>query len=651
MNDAILIVDDSVTVRMNLAEAFHAAGLNALPCGSIAEARQALAGGGVGVVVLDVNLPDGDGVDFLRELRASAEGANAGVMMLSTAAEIGDRIRGMTTGADDYVGKPYDASYVVAKARELMRGRRGATPMDRPPCVLVVDDSLTYREHLREALEDAGYAVVTAVDGEEGLRLAADRRPNAIIVDSMMPGIDGATLVRRVRLDAALRGIPCLLLTAGEDRGAELQAYDAGVDAFVRKEGDVDLVLAKLAAMLRRASQAELHDTASLAGPKRILAVDDSMTYLQELAGSLREDGYEVIPARSGEEALQLLAVQAVDCILLDLMMPGLSGRETCSLIKAAPGLRDIPLIMLTAIDDRATMLEGLGAGADDYIQKSSELQVLKARMQAQLRRKQFEDENRRIRDELQKSTLEIAEARAERELAAARAALIGELEQKNEELEAFTYSVSHDLRAPLRSIDGFSQALSEDYAGQLDDRGQGYLQRVRAAAQRMGDLIDDLLQLSRINRLNLSRGRIDLSALARLVAAELASHDPSRSIEIKIADGLTIEADEHLMRIVLENLIGNAIKFTGKVEHPRIEVGVEAQADGPAWFVRDNGIGFDMAYAGKLFGVFQRLHTQDEFPGTGIGLASVQRILHRHGGHVWADAQPNGGAAFYFRI
>ncbi|MDP3852766.1 response regulator [Phenylobacterium sp.] len=650
MRDAVLVVDDSMTVRMDLAEAFAAAGLEALPCASIAEARLALAGGRIGVVVLDVLLPDGDGVEFLSELRASAMGSDAGVMMLSTEAEIGDRIRGLRTGADEYVGKPYDTGYVVTKAREMLKLRRGAAVPTRQS-ILIIDDSVTFREHLREALEQAGYAVLVAGDGEEGLRVAADQRPSAIVVDGIMPGIGGATVVRRVRLDAALRGIPCLLLTALEDGGVELQAYDAGADAFVRKEDNVELILAKLAAMLRRSSQPPSEETASLMGPKRILAVDDSITYLQELAAALRDEGYDVVLARSGEEALQLLAVQPVDCILLDLLMPGLSGRETCGLIKAAPGLRDIPLIMLTAVDDRSAMLEGLGAGADDYIQKSSELQVLKARMRAQLRRKQFEDENRRIREELQRTTLEIAEARSERALAEVRAALIQELERKNEELEAFTYSVSHDLRSPLRSIDGFSQALLEDYADKLDDKGRGYLRRVRGAAQRMGELIDDLLQLSQINRMNLTLRPVDLSALARLVAADLSSQDPGRTVEVSTSDGLVIKADAQLMRIVLENLLGNAFKFTGKVSQPKVEIGMEQLADGPAYFVRDNGVGFDMNFADRLFGVFQRLHTQNDFPGTGIGLATVQRIMHRLGGRAWAESQPDAGATFYFRV
>ncbi|CAN7361582.1 response regulator [Phenylobacterium sp. LjRoot225] len=650
MTGSVLIVDDSITVRMDLAEAFAAAGLEALVCGSLAEAREILAETQVGVIILDVLLPDGDGVQFLSEIRASPGSADTGVLLLSTEAEVRDRVRGLRSGADEYVGKPYDAQNVVKRARELL----GAGRNDRDSTnalVLVIDDSATVREQLRDALAYAGYDILLAVDGEQGLRVAADRRPNAIIVDGVLPGIDGATVIRRLRLDSALRGTPCLLLTAQADRSAELQAYEAGADAFVHKEDNVDLVLAKLAAMLRQSSQSGPEESASLLAPKRILAVDDSMTHLQELAAALRDEGYDVALAQSGEEALELLGVQPIDCILLDLVMPGLGGRETCEQIKAAPALRDIPLIMLTAIEDRAAMLEALDAGADDYIQKSGEWQVLKARLQAQLRRKQFEDENRRIRDELMMSTLEITEARAARELAETRATLVAELERKNDELEAFTYSVSHDLRAPLRSIDGFSQALLEDYGDRLDDKGQGYLHRVRSAAQRMGELIDDMLQLTRINRMNLDRQRIDLSGLARLVIADLRDQEPDNPIEVDIPEGLTMKADSQLMRIVLENLFGNAFKFTRHSAHPRVELGVDQSRAVPTCYVRDNGVGFDMAYADKLFGVFQRLHTQETFPGTGIGLATVQRIVQRHGGQVWAESRPDAGATFYFTV
>ena len=224
-------------------------------------------------------------------------------------------------------------------------------------------------------------------------------------------------------------------------------------------------------------------------------------------------------------------------------------------------------------------------------------------------------------------------------------------LEAANKELEAFSYSVSHDLRAPLRSIDGFSQALLEDYAERLDEQGRDYLHRVRAASQRMAHLIDDMLKLSHVTRAELSREEVDLSALAQEIAAELRRAQPGREVEFTVASGLRVHGDPKLLRIVIENLLGNAWKFTGKHSGARIEFGMTHRDGKPAYFVRDNGVGFDMAYAGKLFGAFQRLHDSREFPGTGIGLATVQRVIHKHGGRVWAEGEVEKGATFYFSL
>jgi PAS domain S-box-containing protein len=226
------------------------------------------------------------------------------------------------------------------------------------------------------------------------------------------------------------------------------------------------------------------------------------------------------------------------------------------------------------------------------------------------------------------------------------------ELEAANSELEAFSYSVSHDLRAPLRGVDGFSQALLDRYADTLDDKGKHYLQRIRAGTQRMGELIDDLLQLSRVTRSEMHRTKVDLSALATAIAAELSSTQPERQVEWALAPGLFADGDARLLRIVLENLLNNAWKFTSSRIHSRIELNVIFQEDAKfAYFVRDNGAGFDMAYANKLFGAFQRLHSTTQFPGTGIGLATVQRIIHRHGGRVWAEGTVEQGATFYFTL
>jgi light-regulated signal transduction histidine kinase (bacteriophytochrome) len=271
--------------------------------------------------------------------------------------------------------------------------------------------------------------------------------------------------------------------------------------------------------------------------------------------------------------------------------------------------------------------------------------------VRAQLRRKQFEDENRNIREQLLQKEREVVLAHANRELAETRAVFVEELERKNSELEAFSYSVSHDLRAPLRSIDGFSKLLLDDHAGELNVQGQDYLLLVRAAAQRMGELIDDLLSLSRIGRADLIRDRVDLSSMARAALEELKRKDPCRQVTICIEDQLVVEADNGLMRVLLENLLGNAWKFTAKALEARLEVGAEQQDGATVFFIRDTGAGFDMSHAKRLFSPFQRLHTEAEFPGTGIGLATVHRIIDRHGGRIWADGAVDQGATFYFTI
>ncbi|HEY5902276.1 MAG TPA: PAS domain S-box protein, partial [Anaerolineales bacterium] len=225
------------------------------------------------------------------------------------------------------------------------------------------------------------------------------------------------------------------------------------------------------------------------------------------------------------------------------------------------------------------------------------------------------------------------------------------QLEAANTELESFSYSVSHDLRAPLRSIDGFSQALLEDHGESLAPEARGYLERVRSAAQRMAELIDDLLNLSRVTRSSLRPRFINLSAMAKEIADSLCEQEPGRQVDLDIMPDLMVTADPHLMRLVLENLLSNAWKFTSKCGQARIEFGQQNKTQERTFFVRDNGVGFDMAYVDKLFGVFQRLHSVSEYPGTGVGLATVQRIIKIHGGSIWAESAEGEGATFYFTL
>ena len=240
------------------------------------------------------------------------------------------------------------------------------------------------------------------------------------------------------------------------------------------------------------------------------------------------------------------------------------------------------------------------------------------------------------------------AELRRLRQDLAARPAL---LEAADRELATLTYSISHDLRAPLRAIDGFSQVLLEDYGDRLDAEGRRCLGRVRAGARDLGRLLEDLLKLSRVNRAALDRRPLDLSAMARELVEDLARPGPARAVQVDIAPGLAAQGDPRLMRTALGHLLENAWKYTSLTAHPHIQFDAGLQGGERVFRVRDNGLGFDMAYADKLFGTFQRLHSRPEFEGTGIGLAMVQRILHRHGGRIWAEAEPDRGAAFFFTL
>jgi light-regulated signal transduction histidine kinase (bacteriophytochrome) len=278
----------------------------------------------------------------------------------------------------------------------------------------------------------------------------------------------------------------------------------------------------------------------------------------------------------------------------------------------------------LTAKADDGLRVQLLREGAQDCLTKPFSAEELRARVGNLVTLKRAQDELRE------------AKAAAER---------------ANQELRAFGYSVSHDLRAPLRGMAGFSQALLEDYSDQLDGQGRDYLQRIQAAASRMNEIIDGLLHLSRVSLAEVGRECIDLSQLAQSVVEELGHREPERRVEAIVAGDLVTYGDVPLVRLVLQNLIGNAWKFTRRTEGARVEIG-SAERDGrTAFFVRDNGIGFDMRYADKLFTPFQRLHRADEFPGSGIGLATAHRIIVRHGGRAWAEGVPGAGATFWFEL
>ncbi len=420
--------------------------------------------------------------------------------------------------------------------------------------------------------------------------------------------------------------------------------------------------------MIRANLQMETEAAAEASEPVKILLVDDQPENLLSANAVLEALGQEVVKAESGRQALRYLLEQDFAVILLDVMMPEMDGFETAALIRQRERSRLTPIIFLTALGrSEEYVLRGYGLGAVDYITKPFVPEILRSKVSSfvEMHRKSvllarqsalLEQRN----TELQQAILRSRQA--EEEIKALNRHLerqLEELNQVNRELETFSYSVSHDLRGPLSRIGGFSRALMDFHAGQLDEEGRIFLQRIDNSARRMCELVEDLLNFSRLTRVQLNEEDLDLSALVSALSAEIAARDPDRIADFEIASGVRAWGDPTLMRAAMQNLLENAWKFTRKHATARIEFGklVVGQAlspanpNGPVYYVRDDGAGFDMRDTARLFGPFQRLHKESEFEGTGIGLATVERIIRRHGGRIWAEGEIERGAAFYFTL
>lgn len=380
--------------------------------------------------------------------------------------------------------------------------------------------------------------------------------------------------------------------------------------------------------------------------PVNILLVDDQPENLVALEAILEPLGQTLLLAESGRDALRLLLTHDVAVILLDVKMPGLDGFETAELVRERERSRNTPIIFLTAAaPSHAMARQGYAVGAVDYLVKPAVPEFVRSKVAVFV---ELAKATRLL--ERQTELLRHREQEA-RQLADERAEALAELEQKNRELESFSYAVSHDLRAPLRRIDGFGRALLETSGEQLGEAGRRFLERIRESTGQMMELIDGMLHLARVTRTDLRSWPVDLSELAADVLHQLAQSEPDRSVETTVRPAMMAEGDPRVLRMLLENLLGNAWKFTAGRQPGRIEFGILSAHSEPVYFVHDNGVGFDMTYASRLFTPFQRLHASDAFPGTGIGLATSQRIVQRHGGRIWLEGTVDGGATAYFTL
>ena len=460
--------------------------------------------------------------------------------------------------------------------------------LSRKAAILIAEDSPTQAEKLSHYLSARGHDVTVARNGKLALVAALERKPAVVITDVLMPEMDGYSLCRQIKSSPILNDVPVVLLTSLSRPQDIVKGLECGADSFIRKPYEEKYLLSRVDYIL---TNRELRRTERL-----------------QVGVQLEFGGQSHFITAEKQQILDLLISTYEGAIQIneELELKQLELQQANGALEARVGARTVELA-------RAN-------------------QRLKSELEE---RKRAEEEVKRLNEDLEYRVVERTA-----QLAAA-----------NEELEAFSYSVSHDLRAPLRHMSGFAQRLMEEYSSQLESEAKRQLTRIQEGARKMARMIDDMLNLSRLDRHEMVLSTTSLGSVVENCVIDLKSESAGREIEWRIGSLPSFDCDPGLMRQVFANLLSNAVKYTRRRERAVIEIGQIDVNDQIAIYVRDNGAGFDSRYAGKLFGAFQRLHRADEFEGTGVGLAIVRRIVRKHGGRVWADAEADKGATFYFTL
>lgn len=474
--------------------------------------------------------------------------------------------------------------------------------------VLIVDDNADDRRMLRLTFEYHECSVIEASNGREGVEMAVKEQPDIIISDALMPVMDGFQFLREIKTNPKTTAIPFLFYSATYTGQQEIDlAFSLGAEAFLSKPKEPEDIWQETLQILHASSSRKKAGISATETEEQFLR-----EYSHIVAAKLEEKIAELEKALVEREQ----AENEVRRLNADLEQRVLDS--TAALKQKVKELEESRLALVSLVEDLNL--------------KTDELEKSNALLSQEIRQRQLAQEEITWLNEDLQHQKEVLEA-------------------TNKELESFSYSVSHDLRAPLRHISGYIGIIFDECAENLDPSTRHYLERIDRAGRKMHELIDALLKLSRLSRSEMTVSSVDLSGMVREIATAIQQPEPDRHVDFAIAEGITIRADESLMRVVMENLVNNAWKYTRHTAEAKIEFGAFSQNGKTVCFVKDNGAGFEMSNKDRLFGAFQRLHTDEEFEGSGIGLATVQRIIHRHKGRVWGEGKVNEGASFYFSV
>lgn len=533
--------------------------------------------------------------------------------------------------------------------------------------ILIVDDNATNMKLAADVLTDENCEITCASDAEQARFVLQDLQPDLILMDIAMPGMDGLTLTRLLKADERYRHIPVVALTASAMKGDDERAISAGCSGYITKPIDTRRFASQVFAFLQPQTTQRQGTASPVAATRmrRLLIVDDVAASRRLLRAGLEDSACQVLEANNGLEALEVLRREPVDGVISDILMPRMDGFRLCREIRASQAAyAAVPFVLYTATYDSPEDRQlACSVGADDYLLKPSPMpKVLESLGNAARSRgsrrydltppsnaEVLEQYNAALVRKLEQRNEELTQLNHSLELRVAQRTAA--LDAANKELESFSYSVAHDLRAPLLHVSGFAELLRETVEPLQLPEAQGHLARILDATRHMNQLIEDLLAFALTAGSELATTDVDPDPMLDAVLEVLQSEISDRNVTWKRKPLPRVRADATLLRQIFANLLTNALKYTRTRPVAVIEIGSEVRQDEAVLYVRDNGIGFDMQHAHSLFGVFKRLHSLKEYEGTGIGLATVHRIITRHGGRVWAEAAVDKGATFYFTL